>query len=234
MLARRWRWMAALLLAIGLLPWVLALLDATTELWRPAFAILCHQLPDRSWSPLGHDMLVCSRCAGIFAGLSLGALLPLSRRMRHHGRTLVLGAIALNLMQAASQLALPHWHAPRLLCGLAFGWAATAFFIASLRAEAEQHRSLSLAFAHGLGSRRATRVTPARLTVWGPDALRASPLHRLQVTPRVRSLRSRSLRSRSLRSRFRVPTRYARHPCTNSRPGKVSLVYCAPGERSQP
>ncbi len=136
-LARRWRWMAALLLSIGLLPWMLALLGATTEWWRPAFAIFCHQLPDRSLSFRGHDMLVCSRCAGIFAGLSLGALLPLSRAMRHHGRALVIGAIALNLVQAASQLALPYWHAPRLLCGLAFGWAATAFFIASLRAEAE-------------------------------------------------------------------------------------------------
>jgi hypothetical protein len=135
-LTQRWRWMAALLLSIGLLPWALAWLGAATELWRPAFAVFCHQLPERSLSLHGHDMVVCSRCAGIFAGLSLGALLPLSRKLLPHGRVLVIAAIALNLAQAASQLALPHWHGPRLICGLAFGWTATAFFIASLRAEA--------------------------------------------------------------------------------------------------
>ncbi len=127
--------MAALLLSIGLLPWVLAALGASAELWRPAFTILCHQLPERCLSIHGHDMLVCSRCAGIFAGLSLGALLPLAPRLLPHGRALVLGAIALNLVQWASQLGLPFWHTPRLLTGLAFGWAATAFFVASLRAE---------------------------------------------------------------------------------------------------
>ncbi|MBW2454531.1 MAG: DUF2085 domain-containing protein [Deltaproteobacteria bacterium] len=128
--------MAALLLSIGLLPWVLVAVGATAELWRPAFAILCHQLPERGLSIHGHDMVVCSRCAGIFAGLVVGALVPLSPRLLPHGRALVIGAIALNVVQWASQLGLPFWHTPRLLCGLAFGWAATAFFVASLRAEA--------------------------------------------------------------------------------------------------
>ena len=143
-LARRWRWVAALLLSIGLLPWVLAMAGASAEVWAPAFALLCHQLPERSLSLHGHPMLVCSRCAGIYAGLAAGALLPLPRRWLRHGRALVIGAIALNVGQWASQLVLPNWHAPRLVCGLAFGWTATAFFIANLRAKtARQRRELS-------------------------------------------------------------------------------------------
>ncbi len=50
-------------------PWAAVLLYA-------AFAPFCHQLPGRSFAWLGHPWAVCHRCAGIYAGLAAGVLLP--------------------------------------------------------------------------------------------------------------------------------------------------------------
>ena len=40
-----------------------------------AFAILCHQLPERSYFIDGHKLAVCSRCTGLYAGFALTLLL---------------------------------------------------------------------------------------------------------------------------------------------------------------
>jgi uncharacterized membrane protein len=40
-----------------------------------AFAMLCHQLPERSYFIDGHQLAVCSRCTGIYAGFTLMLLL---------------------------------------------------------------------------------------------------------------------------------------------------------------
>lgn len=48
-----------------------------------AFAILCHQLPERSYFIDGHKLAVCSRCTGLYAGFAFALLLyPLVRSLR--------------------------------------------------------------------------------------------------------------------------------------------------------
>ena len=44
------------------------------------FGHICHQIPERSLHLLGHQLAVCSRCAGVYFGLAAGvAVYPLWR-----------------------------------------------------------------------------------------------------------------------------------------------------------
>ena len=46
------------------------------------FGYICHQLPDRSFHLMGHQLGVCSRCFGVYFGLLAGVLAyPLWRRI---------------------------------------------------------------------------------------------------------------------------------------------------------
>lgn len=48
------------------------------------FATLCHQRPERSYFIDGHQLAVCSRCTGIYAGFALTLLLyPLIRSLKN-------------------------------------------------------------------------------------------------------------------------------------------------------
>jgi hypothetical protein len=50
---------------------------------RAAFAAVCHQLPERSFTLLGHPVAVCQRCIGLYAGGFAGlVLLPWLPRLR--------------------------------------------------------------------------------------------------------------------------------------------------------
>ena len=40
-----------------------------------AFAMMCHQLPERSYFIDGHQVAVCARCTGVYAGFALMLLL---------------------------------------------------------------------------------------------------------------------------------------------------------------
>ena len=49
-----------------------------------AFAVFCHQLPERSYFIDGHQFAVCSRCTGIYGGFALILLLyPLLRSLKN-------------------------------------------------------------------------------------------------------------------------------------------------------
>lgn len=132
---QRSRWIAlnAGCIALGVLPWVFAwaAVDA-----RGIYHALCHQLPERSLVLHDHVMAVCSRCAGIHLGLSVGALVAMSSRARaffmKHGTRLVIATVALNLADWASSLVVPLSHVSRAATGLSFGVAATAFMLAAL------------------------------------------------------------------------------------------------------
>ncbi len=50
-------------------------------LLEAAFRLFCHQLPERTLHLAGEPMAVCARCAGIAAGLVLGAFAPLRPRL---------------------------------------------------------------------------------------------------------------------------------------------------------
>lgn len=57
--------------------------DLATGIYR-AFAVFCHQLPERSYFIDGHQFAVCSRCTGIYGGFALVVLLyPLIRSLKN-------------------------------------------------------------------------------------------------------------------------------------------------------
>jgi uncharacterized membrane protein len=124
---------------IGAMPWLLALSPRAAALFWPVFHGLCHQQPERTLILLGAPMVVCSRCAGLFAGLAVGAFAPLGARLFPHGRTLVVASIALATIDVVTQdLGLhPPFHPMRLVTGFLMGWTATAFFFAALLREFE-------------------------------------------------------------------------------------------------
>lgn len=126
-----------LLLVAGLLPWVFALMRERSPAVFLVFRTLCHQRPERTLVVLGAPMLVCSRCAGLYAGVALGALFALPERALGQGRALVLGAVALTLVDVVTQdLGVhPPLHPVRLVTGLLLGWSASAWMFGLLRAE---------------------------------------------------------------------------------------------------
>lgn len=125
------------LVAVGLLPWALLLLPISVPELRLAFHGLCHQLPERTWQLGGEPMVVCSRCAGLYAGLAAGALLPLPRRWLAWGRALILVVVGLNLIELGTEalgLRLLS-HPPRMVVGALLGWALAALAVTALRRE---------------------------------------------------------------------------------------------------
>ena len=133
----------ALVAIAGILPWALALARVHGPAVVLSFHTLCHQLPERTISLLGAPMVVCSRCAGVYAGIFLGALLPLPRAWLRHGRRVVVCAAVPALIDVVTQdLGVhPSWHPARLVTGLALGWASSAFMFAMLAASA-RHRDV--------------------------------------------------------------------------------------------
>jgi uncharacterized membrane protein len=95
-----------------------ALLDA-------AFVVACHRLPERSIALAGVTMPVCSRCAGIFAGVAIGALIALPRLSPRAWRWAITASAVPMLIDVITQdLALhPLSHAARLGTGALFGYA---------------------------------------------------------------------------------------------------------------
>ncbi|MFL6256626.1 MAG: DUF2085 domain-containing protein [Pyrinomonadaceae bacterium] len=95
--ARRWRrargaWAWAAGCAAGLLALIVAApllkaggAPAAAEVAYRAFALVCHQMDERSFHLMGFKLAVCARCFGLYAGALAGALLyplvrPLLRR----------------------------------------------------------------------------------------------------------------------------------------------------------
>jgi uncharacterized membrane protein len=84
------------------------------------FRLVCHRLPERVLSIAGAPMPVCSRCAGIWFGLSLGATLSWPALSLRALRYVVAFAAALLVAELVTQdLGLhPICHATRLGTGL--------------------------------------------------------------------------------------------------------------------
>jgi uncharacterized membrane protein len=93
------------------------------------FALVCHQRPERSFWIYGVPVAVCARCLGIYLGAAVGLLLRTSRRV---ALKLLVGALALNLIDAITEVAGMHgdWIAVRVALGLTVG-AAGAVLISS-------------------------------------------------------------------------------------------------------
>jgi uncharacterized membrane protein len=127
----------------GLYPWLLPLARAHLPLgmlgWLAdeMFVVVCHRLPERTLVLHGVAMPVCSRCAGIYAGLALGALVARPFLSLRAGRATLVLAGALMLLDVLTQdLGLhPLWHATRLASGAAFGYAFTNALVSVVRRE---------------------------------------------------------------------------------------------------
>lgn len=95
--ARRWRraragWAVAAGLAAAFVVLIVGApllkaggLQAAAGAAYGAFALLCHQMDERSFHLLGFKLAVCARCFGLYAGALVGALVyplvrPLARR----------------------------------------------------------------------------------------------------------------------------------------------------------
>jgi uncharacterized membrane protein len=129
--------LSVLLVAAGLVPWLLSINPTWSRAMSPVFRSMCHQRPERSLWFLGAPMVVCSRCAGVYLGVALGVALPLPRRLLAYGRGLVIAAIALATLDVITQDLGLHapFHPVRLATGLLLGWTGCAFLIGTLRSE---------------------------------------------------------------------------------------------------
>ena len=124
-----------LLLALsGALPWMLVAFSRYTSAMRPLFKSFCHQIPERSLTFFGTPMVVCSRCAGIYAGIALGAVMPSFDFMARHGRLLLWVALFIVLSDVFVQNYLLHSinHTLRITTGFIAGWTASAFLFSSI------------------------------------------------------------------------------------------------------
>jgi uncharacterized membrane protein len=115
---------------LGVLPWVLPLLRAYLPLGRAgdlldaAFTTMCHRLPERSLAFAGVTMPLCSRCAGIFAGVAVGALVARPRASTGaYKLALAATGVAMLADVVTQDLGLhPVWHVTRIATGAAFGY----------------------------------------------------------------------------------------------------------------
>ncbi len=99
-----------------------------------AFAMVCHQLPDRSYFIDDHKLAVCARCTGLYAGFAITLLLyPLIgslRRTETPPRSwLILAAIPLLIDFSVTFFGFwENTHTSRMLTGALLG-GATVFYV---------------------------------------------------------------------------------------------------------
>ncbi len=142
----------ATLAFVGALPWCSGLaaplvpvsLKRAIEL---TFGALCHHDPARTLVIHAEAMCVCSRCAGVYAGIALAALCSWSRSPRTGARVprIVLGiGAALIIVDALTQDLGMHapWHPARIVSGALVGGAAAAWMLTSLSGSPRGSRAL--------------------------------------------------------------------------------------------
>lgn len=137
------RLVRAVFLFIGALPWWIPVARARLDLGvlgdalDGVFVSMCHRLPERSLVVGGALMPVCSRCAGIFAGLAAGALIARPRLAMPVWRVILGIAAALMAADVITQdLGLhPVWHPARLATGFLLGYGMVVAFVTQLGAE---------------------------------------------------------------------------------------------------
>ena len=100
-----------------------------------AFAVFCHQLPERSYFIEGHQFAVCSRCTGIYGGFALVLLLyPLLRSLKNQDTPrpswLLFAAIPLAIDFGVNFFGFwQNTHTSRLLTGALLGGAVVFYVV---------------------------------------------------------------------------------------------------------
>jgi uncharacterized membrane protein len=108
-----------------------------TSIYR-GFAVVCHQIPERSYFIAGHKLAVCSRCTGLYAGFVLTFLLyPLLRPLRSIDWPppvwLVLAATPMAIDFSLTFLGIwENTHTSRLLTGLLLGGVSVLYVMPGL------------------------------------------------------------------------------------------------------
>jgi uncharacterized membrane protein len=95
-----------------------------------AFALLCHQQPERSFCLFGGVVAICARCLGIYCGAALGLLVRVPRRFATH---LLITAVAMNAVDSLAEAAGLHgnWMVARFALGIVLGTAAAMIVTAT-------------------------------------------------------------------------------------------------------
>jgi uncharacterized membrane protein len=133
-----------------------------------AFAVLCHQRPDRSYFIDGHKLAVCSRCTGLYAGFAFTLLLyPLIRSLRTTTTPppswLLLAAVPLGIDFSLTFFGIwENTHTSRLLTGALLGSVAVFYVVPGLM-------DLSLR------SLQASNPRPATFTLASPESIASAP-----------------------------------------------------------
>jgi uncharacterized membrane protein len=95
------------------------------------FSSFCHQIPERSFSIAGFPFAVCHRCFGIYLGLALGSLIPVSIHSPAARRTWIAAATVPLMIDVVFPYTGLWDSAPagRFLTGLVFGTMLATFFV---------------------------------------------------------------------------------------------------------
>ncbi|MCC6646961.1 MAG: DUF2085 domain-containing protein [Polyangiaceae bacterium] len=133
----------AVVFAAGAAPFVALLAPWSAGTLSQVLSTLCHQLPERTLTVGGVAMVVCSRCAGVYAGVMLGALWPMPVPLFARLRPLLIAVAALAVLDVALQdlHLLPVGHARRVVTGLLLGWAPAAAMSRALSRPSEAPRA---------------------------------------------------------------------------------------------
>jgi uncharacterized membrane protein len=107
-----------------------------------AFALVCHQRPERCFWIFGAPVAVCARCLGIYLGAAIGLLLRTSRRI---ALRLLIVAAAINLLDVVTEFAGLHgnWMTVRFALGLGLGATAGLLISSSIQRSGFNSRSLT-------------------------------------------------------------------------------------------
>ena len=96
-----------------------------------AFALICHQRPERSFWIFGTQVAVCARCFGVYLGVAIGLMFRTSRRV---ALRLLAAAAVFNLADAVAELSGLHgnWLVFRFALGILLGAAAGTLISAAV------------------------------------------------------------------------------------------------------
>jgi uncharacterized membrane protein len=107
-------------------------LQAESSVLYCLFSLICHQMPDRSFGLWGHKLAVCHRCAGIYLGLFVGALLLINVnqnvKSRRNWALVACAPICADFFSGC----LGFWHGftiIRFVTGLLFGMIASSLLV---------------------------------------------------------------------------------------------------------